>query len=130
MKRVMVMVLALLAAAVVVGSSSCSKKNKVKFLIKEWSIETVKLGTKDMGLDVSGLFKGAKFNFKNDNTYTMSKGEGAEAGKVSALLPTQGKWDYDEEKGAWVKLNGVKYTIEEESDGKIHLQGPVYLVLK
>ena len=109
MKRVTVIVLALLAAAVVVGSSS---------------------GTKDMGLDVSGLFKGAKFNFKNDNTYTMSKGEGAEAGKVSALLPTQGKWDYDEEKGAWVKLNGVKYTIEEESDGKIHLQGPVYLVLK
>jgi len=40
------------------------------------------------------------------------------------------KCDYDEEKGAWVKLNGVKYTIEEESDGKIHLQGPVYLVLK
>ena len=38
--------------------------------------------------------------------------------------------NYDEEKGAWVKLNGVKYTIEEESDGKIHLQGPVYLVLK
>ena len=51
MKRVTVIVLALLAAAVVVGSSSCSKKNKVKFLIKEWSIETVKLGTKDMGLD-------------------------------------------------------------------------------
>lgn len=135
MKKTGVAVIALLAVAVLsaVSFSSCKKtKNKVKFLIKEWTIERAVLGTKDIGVDLSAAFKGAKFNFKKDGTYTMSKGEGEGAGKLTALLPSSGKWSFDEENGEWVKFDGVKYTIQEEQDfTKLHLQGPgVYLLLK
>lgn len=125
------MVAALAVAALsVVAFSSCTK-NKTKLLIKKWTIETVKLGTKDIGLDVSAAFKGATFDFKKDGTYTMTAGTGENAGKVSAILPSSGKWDMDEKDGTWVKLDGVKYEIKEEGDGRLHLQGPgLYLLLK
>lgn len=131
MKKNCMVVLALLSVAMlsVVSFSSCTK-NKTKILIKKWTIEQVKIGTKDIGVDVTPAFKGATFDFKNDGTYTMSKGEGEDAGKVAKLLPSEGKWEMDEKDGTWVKLNGVKYTIQEEGDGKLHLQGAVYLLLK
>lgn len=123
MKRTSALVVVLLAVAAVamVGFSSCSK-NKTKLLIKEWEIEQVKLA----GIDVSEGVKGAKFNFKKDHTYTMTVDKESKNGaKILAKLAPEGKWEMDDE-GTWVKLDGLKYTITDESDfTRIHLKGGV-----
>lgn len=129
MKRTSALVVVLLAvtAVAMVGFSSCKKeKNKTKLLIKKWTIEKVEL----LGGDVTGAFKGATFDFKKDGKYVMTYKDSEETGPLTRVLPKEGEWNMAED-GSWVKLNGVKYTIEEESDWtRIHLNGPVKLTLK
>ena len=129
MKRTSALVVVLLAVAAVamVGFSSCSK-NKTKLLIKEWTIEQVKVA----GIDVSEGVKGAKFNPKKDHTYTITADQKSENGaKLLGKLKPEGKWEMDDE-GTWVKLDGMKYTITDERDfTRIHLSnGVVELTLK
>ena len=129
MKRTSALVVVLLAVAAVamVGFSSCKKeRNKSKLIIKKWTIEKVEF----LGGDVTGAFKGATFDFKSDGKYVMTYKDSEETGPLTRVLPKEGEWNMAED-GSWVKLNGNKYTIEEESDWtRIHLNGPVKLTLK
>lgn len=129
MKRTSALVVVLLAVAAVamVGFSSCKKeKNKTKLLIKKWTIEKVEVGS----LDMTKAFAGATFDFKKDGKYVITTKEGEDVGAFTKFLPKEGEWNMAED-GTWVKLNGNKYTIEEESDWtRIHLSGLVKLTLK
>lgn len=123
MKRTSALVVVLLAVAAVamVGFSSCKKeKNKTKLLIKKWTIEKVEvLGAADM----TKAFAGATFDFKKDGKYVITTKEGEDVGAFTKILPKEGEWNMAED-GTWVKLNGMKFTIEEESDWtRIHLSG-------
>lgn len=123
----MVVVLLAVAAVAMVGFSSCKKeKNKTKLLIKKWTIEKVEV----LGADMTKAFAGATFDFKKDGKYVITTKEGENVGAFTKILPKEGEWNMAED-GTWVKLDGVKYTIEEESDWtRIHLSGPVKLTLK
>lgn len=129
MKRTSALVVVLLAVSAVamVGFSSCKKeKNKTKLLIKKWTIEKVEV----LGADMTKAFAGATFDFKKDGKYVITTKEGENVGAFTKILPKEGEWNMAED-GTWVKLDGVKYTIEEESDWtRIHLSGPVKLTLK
>ena len=123
MKRTSALVVVLLAVAAVamVGFSSCKKeRNKTKLLIKKWTIEKVEvLGAADM----TKAFEGATFDFKKDGKYVITTKEGEDVGPFTKILPKEGEWNMAED-GTWVKLNGMKFTIEEESDWtRIHLSG-------
>lgn len=123
MKRTSALVVVLLAVAAVamVGFSSCKKeRNKTKLLIKKWTIEKVEvLGAADM----TKAFEGATFDFKKDGKYVITTKEGEDVGPFTKILPKEGGWNMAED-GTWVKLNGMKFTIEEESDWtRIHLSG-------
>lgn len=123
----MVVVLLAVAAVAMVGFSSCKKeRNKSKLLIKKWTIEKVEVGS----LDVTKAVEGATFDFKKDGKYVMTYKDSEKTGPLTRILPKEGEWNMAED-GSWVKLNGGKYTIEEESDWtRIHLNGPVKLTLK
>ena len=129
MKRTSALVVVLLAVAAVamVGFSSCKKeKNKTKLLIKKWTIEKV---TGLAGGDLTWASGEATFDFQRDGKYVMTVDK-EQAKGLLIILPEKGTWNMAED-GTWVKLNGTKWTIEEESDWtRIHLSGPVKITLK